>query len=327
MARYFRPAIYSTFFLLSWAVGLLSSFPAFARDRDAPPPLKPLRWLMTSEEMRKAGLALRIIPRRDERVGDFGAPGGSYSNKCFFEPNYELSLSNKKLAYFQARGFSLEALCLAMTSPVHYDPETGRPVPVAIPAVVDDTNRARKAVYPAAKLFMFVLSPPDCFKNGTPRFDCRIAYDPIEGVNFTAAEQQENHLRAVKADQWIRRVIGGPGYDRECTCNQIGISDAVDDRGALRIRETCRVDTFPACARSWVTAQDPVGTLVIDIQNGYTLEKRYKPAELLLGTAYGGFEISPKLPHGYAYRIGTPEGDDDLPDELPPPMIRTGGDE
>jgi len=25
------------------------------------------------------------------------------------------------------------------------------------------------------------------------------------------------------------------------------------------------------------------------------------------------FDISPKLPHGYAYRIGSPEGDDDSP--------------
>jgi hypothetical protein len=29
----------------------------------------------------------------------------------------------------------------------------------------------------------------------------------------------------------------------------------------------------------------------------------------------------------HAYRIGYPEGDDDMPDVLPPPRIRTGGDE
>jgi len=282
---------------------------------------------MIAEEMRNAGLALRIIPRRNERVGDFGLPGRSYPNKCYFEPNYELSLSNKKLAYFQARGFSLEALCLAITSPVHYDPETGKPLPVAIPAAVEDGNRTRKAIYPDAKLFMFVLSPPDCFKNGTPLLDCRVAYDPIEGVKFTTAEQQEEHLRRVKADQWIRKVISGPGYDKECTCNQIEISNAQVDQGSLRIRERCRVDAFPACARAWVAGQDPVGSLVIDVENGYTLEKRFKPAEPLLGTAYGGIEISPKVPHGYAYRIGMPEGDDDLPNELPPPSVRTGGDE
>jgi hypothetical protein len=30
-------------------------------------------------------------------------------------------------------------------------------------------------------------------------------------------------------------------------------------------------------------------------------------------TDYGDFDISPRLPRGYAYRIGSPEGDDDTP--------------
>jgi hypothetical protein len=151
-------------------------------------------------------------------------------------------------------------------------------------------------------------------------------YDPIEGVKFTVAEQESNRLSGIKGDQWIRRVIAGPGYDRECTCGQIEISSDYD-RGALHAKERCRIDTFPACARGWVRGQDPIGTLVVDIRDGYTLEQRYKSAEQVLGTAYGAIEISPKLPRGYAYRIGTPEGDDDTPDALPPPRVRTGGDE
>lgn len=301
------------------------SLPVLAKDRNAPTPATPLRWLMTADEMRNAGLALRIISR--ENVGDFGASALVYPNKCYFEPNYELSVSDKKLGYFQARGFSLETLCLAMTSPVQYDPETGRPIPVAVPAFLDRSTN-RKPIYPSNNLFMFVLSPPDCFKNGTPFLDCKFTYHHLEGVKFSDAEQQSSRLFDVKADQWIRKVIGGPGYDRECTCTQIEFSSQDYDRGALRIKDRCRLDTFPACARGRVRGQDPMGTLVVDITDGYTLEQRYnRGGEMVLGTKYGAIEISPKLPRGYAYRIGNPEGDDDMPNVLPPPRIRTGGDE
>jgi hypothetical protein len=144
-----------------------SSLPGLAKDETAPPPMKPLRWLMTAGEMRNAGLALRIIAQENERVGDFAAPGPRYPNKCYFEPGYELALSDKKLAYFRARGFSLETLCLAITSPVHYDPETGKPVPVAVPAIVGNNNVNRKAISPNNRYsFMFVLTPPTASRTG-----------------------------------------------------------------------------------------------------------------------------------------------------------------
>src|SRR5215468_25080 len=74
-------------FLLPVIVGTL---PASAKDPNAPPPPDPLRWLMTAEEMRNAGLALRIISR--ENIGDFGADISSYPNKCYFTPDYELAV-------------------------------------------------------------------------------------------------------------------------------------------------------------------------------------------------------------------------------------------
>jgi hypothetical protein len=57
-----------------------------------------------------------------------------------------------------------------------------------------------------------------------------------------------------------------------------------------------------------------VDSLVPEI-NGYSFEG--VPTKGL--TDYGDFDISPRLPRGYAYRIGSPEGDDDSPYvELPP---------
>jgi hypothetical protein len=298
---------------------IVHTLPASAKDPNAPPPPDPLRWLMTAEEMRNAGLALRIISR--DNIGDFGATVSSYPNKCYFAPDYELAVSGKKLAYFQARGFSLETLCLAITSPVHYNPETGRPIPVAVPALLDRSG-SRKPIQ-AHKLFMFGLSPPDCFRNGAPFLDCNMTYDELWGFKLSAADEQSSRAFAVKSDQWIRKVIGG--YGRECTCDEIDISSGAYE-GSVSIKGECRLDTFPACLRDRVRGQNPIGALVVEFPDGYTMDKRYNFSGAL-GTRYGAVEISSRLAHGYAYRIGYPEGDDDMPDVLPPPRIRTGGDE
>jgi hypothetical protein len=65
------------------------------------------------------------------------------------------------LHYFNARGFSLATLCLALiTTDAIYNPENGVPIPGVW---VADTIRV-------------LLNVPDCFKNGTPLLDCHVRY-------------------------------------------------------------------------------------------------------------------------------------------------------
>jgi hypothetical protein len=51
------------------------------------------------------------------------------------------------------------------------------------------------------------------------------------------------------------------------------------------------------------------GTLLYEVADGI----HFKWTPLKGFTDYGPFDISPELPHGYAHRIGSPEGDDDSP--------------
>ena len=75
-----------------------------------PPPKK---YKVSDEYLHSIGLAFGDMP--------------AFPNKCYDD----LSISDEFFAQFKARGFSLHALCLAITSPwVTYDPETGKPLTV-----------------------------------------------------------------------------------------------------------------------------------------------------------------------------------------------------
>ena len=70
----------------------------------------------------------------------------------------------------------------------------------------------------------------------------------------------------------------------------------------------------PVCMERMSRGKVRLGTFVFE-EDGSTFQnvptKGY--------TDYGGFDISPQLPRGYVYRIGSPEGDDEQPyQELPP---------
>jgi hypothetical protein len=62
-----------------------------------------------------------------------------------------------------------------------------------------------------------------------------------------------------------------------------------------------------------------IGSLVAET-NGYSFENVLTKG----ATDYGDFDISPRLMRGYAYRIGSPEGDDDTPYVALPPGRRIG---
>jgi len=84
---------------------------------------------------------------------------GVHTNEC----GDGITLSDEYVAYFQKQGFTLDTLCLALTTRrVHIHPETGK-------------------VLPIAKAYSFVsdslmLHPPACFRNGAPLRDCRIFF-------------------------------------------------------------------------------------------------------------------------------------------------------
>src|SRR5260221_3025244 len=123
---------------------LCSPIPATAQggddlDRFAPGPPPAEKYEVSNNDLRNIGVAFGSMP--------------AFPNKCYGN----VSISNEFLNRFKARGFSLEALYLAITSPwVQYHPESGKPLPVSKD---------------------FLLTVPDCFRNDTPFLDCAFNYD------------------------------------------------------------------------------------------------------------------------------------------------------
>jgi hypothetical protein len=242
-------------------------------DRSAPRPSPPEKYKISDNDLQRIGIASGAML--------------AFPNKCYGD----VSISNEFLDRFRSKSFSLEALCLAITSPwVQYHPETGKPLPVS-------------------KEFLFEV--PECFKNGMPFLDCKFNFDDSSGLKFTDQEQQNIHARATAVDAAVRRVIASGRYATQCGCE-----DMRWDRTRIKFSSGayCRVDFAPACLEQMSLRRYRVDSLVPEI-NGYSFEG--VPTKGL--TDYGDFDISPRLPRGYAYRIGSPEGDDDSPYvELPP---------
>jgi hypothetical protein len=242
-------------------------------DRSAPRPLPPKKYKIPDNDLQRIGIARGRMQ--------------AFSNKCYGD----VSISNEFLERFKSNGFSLEALCLAITSPwVQFNPETGKPLTVT-----------RE----------FLIEVPECFKNGMPFLDCSFNFDHSSGLKLTGEEQQNIRARATAVDAAVRRVVAGGRYATQCSCG-----DMRWDRTQIRfsLGAYCRVDAAPVCLEQMSRQNYRAGSLVPEIA-GYAFDG--VPTKGF--TDYGDFDISPRLARGYAYRIGSPEGDDDTPYvDLPP---------
>jgi hypothetical protein len=230
-----------------------------------PPPKK---YKVSDEYLHSIGLAFGDMP--------------AFPNKCYGD----LSISDAFFTPFKARGFSLQALCLAITSPwITYDPETGKPLTVVSQG--------------------YLLQVPDCFRNGTPFLDCKMNFDTTGG---TAPEARE---RALQVDAAVRKIIANGGYASECSCDDVRW---LKDFNKFSFRRACRVDSAPVCMERMSHGKVRSGSFVFE-EDGYSFENVPTKG----ATDYGGFDISPQFSRGYVYRIGSPEGDDDQPyQDLPP---------
>jgi hypothetical protein len=242
-------------------------------DRSAPRPLPPKKYKISENDLQRIGIARGRMQ--------------AFPNKCYGE----VSISNEFLDRFRSTGFSLEALCLAITSPwVQYNPETGKPLTVSSE---------------------FLLEVPNCFKNGMPFLDCKVVFDTSSGLKWTPQEQQNKRARATAVDAAVRKVVASGRYTTQCRCE-----DMQWDGRQLKFSPGayCRVDSAPVCLEQMSRQNYRAGSLVPEI-SGYAFEG--VPTKGF--TDYGDFDISPRLARGYAYRIGSPEGDDDTPYvDLPP---------
>jgi hypothetical protein len=249
-------------------------------DRSSPPPPPKKKYNVSNDYLQNLGLAFGPMP--------------AFPNKCYDD----LSISDEFFARFKATGFSLPALCLAITSSfVTYHPETGRPLTVVRQGSVFQGQR-----FPQA----FLLEIPGCFRNGTPFLDCNYIFDETSGLRFVDAERRTIRARAILVDAAVQYIITTSGkYTRQCSC-----ADAKWDTKFQRfeLNKYCRMDAAPVCVERMSNGNIRAGSLVLE-ETGISFQGVITEGF----TDYGGFDILPQLPRGYAYGIGGPEGDDEQP--------------
>jgi hypothetical protein len=277
-------------------------------DRSYKPPA-PQRYMADAKTLYEAGFSVRSYNAKGVVLeGGTSTVGPSYPNKCFLASE-ELTLSDQFYAHYKARGFSLASLCLAVTSGdwVKYDIQTGKPLRVVNGLLLDI---------------------PDCFRNGAPFLDCSYKFEHTFGLKVRDVEREKVRRRAIDVDKAIRRLIADGKFSRQCTCDDLEVTrqeefiGGRDERvSSIKIKGSgygkqapveqfaCRVERLPPCVHNWLAPRRLGGWLLYEVDDGFS----FKWTPLKGSTDYGPFEISPELPHGYAYRIGSPEGDDDSP--------------
>jgi len=261
-----------------------------------------LKYKVDAEVLRNAGI---VETRVDDPDGQNVDP---LPNRCYHEAKRSVTLSDKFVAHYKTRGFSLAAICMAATSGawVRYDTATGKPL---------------------RTLNGFLLDIPDCFKNGAPFLDCEYNFEENFGMKAMPSESRHVRNRAIEVDKAVRTLIKDGKFSRPCACNDLEayqpryrdgkpLGDAfIQIKGSgyggqnPAVKYACRVEKAPACAEGWLPDRDVLEEMVYEVQAGYLFQ--WTP--LKGSTDYGPFDISPSLPRGYVYKIGHPEGDDDTP--------------
>jgi hypothetical protein len=271
------------------ALGVLSSNTAHTQERS-----KVNAILLTVDELRSSGIAWRLIDPKGKRSDGYYARSTGFPNKCYYHPKHELSVSDEMVAHFKERGFTLVTLCLAIEGYSRYDVETGNPLPLAVPAQVRNGKNERLDDFDEDEGIL--LNVPDCYKNGTPLIDCKLAYDFVFGnreekINQAKPYNQSDHKKMSK--------VAKENFKAVCVCSKIKF----DEYGELE-NTNCRLDTFPACASKLAPNQDAVGSLVTENYSAF------RDAASVSSSQHRAYDISPSLPSGYGYKIAGPEGDD-----------------
>ncbi|UFZ04757.1 hypothetical protein LQG66_00030 [Bradyrhizobium ontarionense] len=137
---------------------------------------------MTARDLADQGIAIRDLRMRP------------FPNSCEGAGNPKLSVSNELLQHFRARRFSLESVCLGLSSHIHYDPESGRQLPLAN---LTGLGHGREMVIP--------LNLPDCFKNAVPDLECDSKYDTWEHYRLKPRDDPRPFAR--KFDATVRQYL------------------------------------------------------------------------------------------------------------------------
>src|SRR5262249_38560234 len=167
-----------------------------------------LAWLAVPVPLSRAYAQSEKVTRIRMTIGELRAQGiavspnaSSFPNSCQSSGNARLSVSNELLAHFNARGFTLESVCLAFSSHMRFDPETGRQLPLAfVPEIRADGFDNE-----------FPLTAPLCFRDGVSHLECDFKFDTWWGAKLDRGQLAEHRQFAQRVDTMVRALIRDNG--------------------------------------------------------------------------------------------------------------------
>ena len=278
----------SCFLAASIAVSALAATSALAADQ---PSLNYPIVFETGNELKALGIALVGFGKQAE-VKEF-------NNRCYYygDGGNTISVSDEFLQRFVRRGFTLNSLCLALQSPLAFDPETGQRV---ASYMVADLDAIRSGQLDAGSISeVLPLDVPDCFKRGLPYHDCRFQFDIQTGKKLTAQQLAAIAEGRRVFDHKMAEIKKNDAYSTECPCQESNLQPEFSTTAK------CRLEKVPKCAANPLE-ELIVGTLRAE---GYFVYGDFAESGITL------VDISPSLPLGYGYQLHTdgsaaPDGGD-----------------
>ena len=135
--------------------------------------------------------------------------GRELSHNCYYygDGGYGLSVDDRLLDLYKAKGFSLRSLCMALVSGIRFDPVTGKRlatyVYISDPDALREAKRKKEEHESGVVTEELPLTLPSCFRNGTPYSDCVMNYDPISGQPLNAETTQKYRALGAKIERTL----------------------------------------------------------------------------------------------------------------------------
>jgi hypothetical protein len=150
----------------------------------------------TAQERKVTQIQMTIDELAAQGLAVLGTRIRPFPYSCQSSGNAKLSVSSGLLEHFRAQGFTLESLCLGLSSNIKFDPETGRQLPLAfVPEIPRDQQNE------------FPLNLPSCFRNAVSYLECDNKFHTYWGSRWDERERAENRKYWQQFDVTIRQKI------------------------------------------------------------------------------------------------------------------------
>ena len=251
----------------------------------------------SAAQLAKLGIMLRGYGHGEEPE--------SLKNVCYYygDGSNFISVSDTFLTHYKARGFSLNSLCLALQSPLAFDPETGKRLPSYQLANLDFLRAADPEMKKTAGMLgegvlsdELPLAVPDCFKRGLPFHDCKFRFDVQTGKPLSQTQLKLIAAGRALFDRKMVEVKVNHAFTKECGCKALG----QPNYGHFNTRAVCRAEHWPKC----VASDPPSSALYAEGANLGQLPVDGS-SQVLGRSGISQIDVSPSLPLGYGYQLYT----------------------